>query len=898
MLYIALSFLGGILLVQQWQVLPDTLVLLQLAAGLACIYVISGFSGFPRQFSAFFRYLMMFFLGISWAVITANTSLQHRLPEYLAGQTVLVQGRVTGIPQNTPQIKRFYLRVEKFISETAQEKPPRLLRLSWYSTKKFKVNDVHAGEVWQLKLRLKPPHGFFNPGGFDYEGWLFQQGVDATGYVYQNASSLSENIKLSAATASGWVDSLRQEVSQSIHHWLSDDDQLSAMAGLLTALAVGDRAGVQADQWQDLLHTGTNHMMAISGLHIGLAYLFGYLLGRWLTPVSLMKRYPAQQVGVLTGMLMATAYALLAGFSIPSQRAFLMMLSFACAALLRRNFSALDALGLALLLVLVWDPLSVLSPGFWFSFIAVAVIFYSLSENGLLRPLRDNSQIAVNPDTGADITNNRVQTVRQQMRAFGHKVLFWTGLQVTLTLALFPLSLYLFQQSSLVAPLANLILVPYVSFLVVPFVLFALLCYPFSLLLSEWCFSVAASLLQWIWPFLHFLADLPFAYYVEGMFSSWHLILAAVALSLLLIPLKLLVKVFERLGYFPAAAVVNGFRFAPVVLLFAPLLFHHRSEVDLKHGEFTVTILDVGQGLANVVQTANHTLVFDTGARFSDKLDAGTSVVLPFLRSRGVRDLDILMISHGDADHIGGAASVLNEYPETRLIGQDLAKLVAANTSACERDMHWQWEGVDFMVLHPSEPEQPVNTSALSKRTRRGERNNHSCVLRISSVYGSALLTGDIEKPAEKQLMQTSLPDLASTLLVAPHHGSKTSSSSAFIQAVRPELVVFSAGYRNRYHLPATDIEQRYQRQQIKALQTGLVGAVQVVFRQGVTPEKGTDSRIASEKAQSETGSQRTVLVDAWRLSHHHYWNHRSDAMFPDTAPTGSIEITKNRQIQ
>ncbi len=492
--------------------------------------------------------------------------------------------------------------------------------------------------------------------------------------------------------------------------------------------------------------------------------------------------------------------------------------------------------------MLIWDPLSILSPGFWFSFIAVAAIFYAFTDN----PLQLQSE--------ASASNRYLCFSRLYFNRIGRKIALSVWLQFIITLALFPLSLYMFQQSSLLAPLANLILVPYVSFLVVPFILLALFFFPFFPLVSELCIQLAAGLLQWIWPFIHALANLPFAYMTVGNIAVWQLAAAIAGIIVVLIPRRYFTLKRHKL---PLSVSVNWrvalSRTALAAVLFAPIIttsVSSKTSTSIATGAFKLTVLDVGQGLSGVIQTRHHTLVFDAGAKLGRKLDAGQSVVVPYLRANGIGMLDILVVSHGDADHIGGAASILAAYPGTELIGQDLQSLHSFNKIACKQGQHWRWDGVTFRFLNPKAV--ALLTAAVTKEKFTGKkRNNHSCVLRVSSVAGSVLFTGDIEKDTEKRLLNAKGITLSADVLVVPHHGSKTSSTTDFINAVHPEIAIISVGYRNRYRLPARKIRKRYQQRNIQLFETGYDGAVSMKFVPGIG----------------------LMDLDAYRLSHHHYWN-------------------------
>jgi competence protein ComEC len=733
MLLKALSFLAGIMLIQQLAELPDVSVLVTMLF-IILLLVTLWWCVNDSKFRCVFEVLIFILLGAGWASFYASDYLAHKLPENLAGQEFVVEGLIDGIPVEDDHVQRFMLDLTRFETEHRSVVLPGRLRLSWYYGPRVK-----AGERWRLLVRLKPPHGFMNPGGFDYEGWLYQQNIHATGYIRDS----EQNSKLADAGTFS-LDALRQRISSNIQSILKDEAQV----GLITALAVGDRSPISDKHWDTLIRTGTNHLMAISGLHIGLAAAFGFWLVRRLVPVALMKQVPAQQLAMLGGLGIAVIYALLAGLSIPTQRALLMLSCFVVMLLLRRNFKPVNAMTTALFAILLWDPVSVLSVGFWFSFLAVSVIFYVFSGR---------------------LSNGHGWSVRIRQ---------WGMMQFSIALALFPFSLLLFQQTSLISPLANLILVPYVSFLVVPLVLLALLLMPVSSLLSGYLFIAANQLLALIWPVIEALSMHPWAYWVK-VAPDWPvLLLALIGVVLLLAPRG-----------FPA-------RWLGAVMLL-PIVLNSADKPAA--GAFEMSLLDVGQGLSVAVRTRNHSLIFDAGNKFGSRLDAGDAVVVPFLRHWSVDRLDKLVISHGDADHIGGAQAIVDVYPEVEVIGQDIESIIAKNKRACLRGEHWQWDGVEFELLHPED----------RSYTRR---NNHACVLKVSGPGGRLLITSDIEEEVEAELIKSYGNTLQAEVLVVPHHGSKTSSSQAFIDRVKPEIALLPMGYRNRYHHPKPEVVERYRK--------------------------------------------------------------------------------------
>jgi len=764
MFLLAISFLAGILSLNLFSELPGNIIYVAFFVAITICYFKT-----VKSFSKVYFSIAIFVCGICWAQIHAASYLKHVLAEKLAGEDIAITGYISSIPLTAETVQRFIVEVEAFNAHEYTGPIPERLKLSWYYGE-----PVRAGETWQFIVRLKPPHGFMNPGGFDYEAWLFQNGINATGYIRESA----ENRKIQPAVLFDDT-ATRQLIAENISTILHD----SAFTGFVAALAVGDRSGIDAQQWQVLINTGTNHLMAISGLHIGLAAAFGYWLCRRLLPARIMHIIPAQHAAMICAVIIALIYAMLAGFAIPTQRALLMLTCVAGASLLRRTTRPMDVLFLALMLVLLWDPASVMSAGFWFSFVAVAVIFHVLTGRMAQSPW-----------------------------------LKWGWMQIVIALALFPISLFLFQQTSLVSPLANLFMVPYVSLLVVPLILLGLLMLPLSDVAAAVLFRAADYLFQFIWPLLQWLSEFPYSHWLKAQPGILMTILALLGVGIMLAP---------RIHYWRAAGIL---------LLLPAITWQPQTP---EPGAYELNVLDVGQGLAIVVRTHSRTLVYDTGARFSDRLNAGEAVLRPFLTHEGIEKIDLLMISHGDGDHIGGAASLLGAYPQTPLLGQGIEELSAASSNHCQAGQMWVWDGVVFTVLHPD--------GASYKAT-----NNRSCVLKIEGRGGSVLIAGDIEKKVENRLLQRGREILSANILIAPHHGSKSSSTLNFVNAVSPEIVIFAAGYRNRYQFPHNEIIDRYSRRGAKMHMTGDAGAIRVV----VDPWQG----IAD--------------VESYRASHKKYWNH------------------------
>ncbi len=691
--------------------------------------------------------------------------LIDRLPASLEGQLIELEAKIIGLPQQDERRVRFDVEVLK-----SNPTVPKKIRLSWF----FPKQDIKSGQHWRFTVKLKKPHGRFNPQGFDYEKWLFIHNIGATGYIRNKPKP----VKIIETSSWKSVAGVRQVVADK----LNDSLKNYPSKGIIKALAIGEREDLTQQQWEVYKNTGTVHLLAISGLHIGLiaglAYMFVHKISLLFLLVS------PQKMAAFSASVAALLYSALAGFSLPTQRA-LLMLSIAMLAISwQRNVTASHTLALTLLAVLIFDPFAVLSAGFWLSFFAVIVIVYSLASR-LGKPSYWLSAIKIH----------------------------WVT-----ALGLAPFLVYFFQQVSIISPLANLFTVPIISFLVVPLCLLAVITLFFSKNLADKLFYLLDQVLQNLEGALSELAKLPYAT-LETVFPP----LYAIPFAMLGVFVLLSPKGFP-------ARWLGLLMFMPLVLV--------KNQQALSTGETKITVFDVGQGLAAIIETSQHILVFDTGAKYSSGNDMGNAVVLPYLKSKGIDSIDILLISHGDNDHIGGAESIIKQKNVKQLLTSAPTLLKQSESTACKAGQKWQWDGVDFEMLAPK------------LKTLEGD-NNNSCVLKVNAQSGSILLTGDIEKPAENWLLENAAEKLNSTVMIAPHHGSKTSSSLSFLQEVKPETIVIPAGYKNRFSFPHQVVLQRYKEIGATWLNTANSGAVTINMRKegwGIKEERVKEGKYWNNK--------------------------------------------------
>jgi competence protein ComEC len=730
----ALAFTLGILGVQGFSALPPWL--LDIAF---CAVGIAALIWLPRGYA-----LAWCAIGFGWAALCADEAMQARLPRELEGHDVLVSGRITGLPQRAEGATRFFLDVANAQEGAAPLAWHGRVRVSWYAP----APDLLPCETWRLTLRLKRPRGLLNPGGFDAERHALEQGVVAMGYVRDD----EDNSRVTAATPC--VDGLRWELSQAIAQQLGDTTPVR----LLRALAVGDQGDLDDADWQVLRATGVGHLIAISGLHVGLLAALGALLTRavWKLFPRITLRVPGPLLEAPAALVFATAYAALAGFGLPTTRTLLMIAVLALARWWRRSLSTPQGLALSAMAILSVDPLGVLSAGFWLSFVGVAFLMLCLG---------------------------------------GTRLTWWRELgksQAAMSLGLLPLSAWFFGQSSFIGPVANLIAVPFVSFVIVPLVLLGSALIFFLPPLAAPVLQMALWCMQAQWWMLQQLAAVPGSQWYLPEPSALSFVLSLIGAFWLLLP-----------------------RGVPLrwvgILLFLPLCWPRQDLPE--QGEFDVVMMDVGQGLAVLVRTREHILVYDAGARYPSGFDLGEVAVVPTAHALGIGKIDRLIVSHGDNDHAGGAAAVAAALRPQRIeSGQPERLRIPA--VFCVAGESWIWNDVRFRMLGPLDP-----------AAEKG--NDLSCVLLIEASGARFLLTGDIGAEAEPGIA-AALPPGPPLVLAVAHHGSRHSTHAEFLAATHPVLGLVSAGYRSRFGHPHADTVQRFRERGIELVNTADAGCLRL----------------------------------------------------------------------
>lgn len=789
-------------------------------------------------FTAKFRFVAIAIFALAW-ILLAGSQYQNALnnnnipAEQLDKKIHLIQGEVSNIVHTKSDSSRFNFLISHW--QGRQVKEDFKVRLTWKAPGK----PLQQGQKWQLAVKLKPAHGLANVGGFNYQVWLRQQQIIATGYVKVDSKTKAatkteqQNVLLHQQTS--W----RQYLYQKLSLVLAEEP----LGGLILALGFGERGELTPEHWQVLSATATQHLIAISGLHIGIVAFASLIFMRVvirLLPLSLLLPKPWQlklmqinlsYVPVLFSCFMAWYYAYLAGFSIPTLRALVMLLLFWSLKFILVKVTLLRWFLLAIVIILLIWPLSLLSASFWLSISALVIIFSTFSRFSMT----EMKSVKTSDKHLLVTAEAQPKTVlKNRWHNFSTRTWLWfkalVVMQLALTMAMLPIAASLNYQLPLAAFFANIVAVPLMSVTVIPLTLLGVIALPFSVWLSHFFADLALLSLSFIWQWLSYLAS-----------HSW----AVVAISSGQIQVMLLFFVFIALALF--FRLSKGKFIATLALFIAALGIDFFYVPQSK--TWQLSVLDVGHGLAVVIEKNHHVFLYDTGASYPSGFNMADAAILPYLKHQGYQSIDGVIISHNDNDHAGGLAHLREKM---------MIKTVIANDTELTPNQHcisgqgFIWQGLTFELLSPMQA--------------KGDKNDDSCVVTISDGIHSVLLPGDISIKQERRLLNIAGMDkkLASDILIAPHHGSKSSSSRRFLTAVAPHYVVFSAGYLNRWKMPSKEILSRYNAFDITSFNTAELGMLTFKFSETIT-EGNAESQIENRvKSHIEVISYRQNIRPYW----------------------------------
>ncbi len=696
-------------------------------------------------------FIALFFFIWTQSAVQLQLESRYKVPQK---STVTLLLEITQLPMNKAKSVSFIAKPLSIVKSDSEFDFLTLnkIKVNWYQA----TSQLKGGQIWRMTIRMQPPHGYQNDGGFDYERWMFVEGISATAYV------VNRDLPVLIGESSNAVLKIRAWLSEKIIHHAQGLTYLS----LFQTLSMGDKTLLPPVLKQLFVNTGTAHLLVISGLHVGLFSLMFYFLASrlWLVMSHRLNIALNQRdFAVIWAWSAALVYAALAGFSLPTLRA-LIMLSVLYVALLRRHkISFLNVFSVAVILVLLWQPLALLSFSFWLSFLAVLLIVFS--QYGL-KNLSKFQSILV--------------------------------LQLLFSILFIPLNAIVFNQLIISSFFANLVLIPVMSFIVIPINLLAAFLASIDWFAVSFLYQFLDSLLSVLITYLNFLQDV-FGEPIALSYKNMGLMLVSAAGAMALFS-------FWRLKL----------RLPALFIIVMPWFYWQSS---IEKGALLAHFFDVGMGTSVLIQTQNHTLLFDVGPGNKSTYQPAKWVILPYLQRHGIDWIDEVILSHSDQDHYGGIWPLADKgiLPKTVLSGSQI-KIKALlpqgyNVQDCHQTKPWRWDGVEFKFL------------ALKSKEVVSD-NNHSCVLKVTSKYGSVLLLSDVEVQRENELVMQYKNNLAADVMLVPHHGSKTSSSLALLDAVQPIYAVVTAGFLNHWGFPKHDVMKRYDKQSIRWFDTAVDGSV------------------------------------------------------------------------
>ncbi len=748
---------------------------------------------------------LLFTMGFAWNAQYAESRLKNILAIELEGKELNLQGRVAALPQSNSSGAKFTFEVnEVSLGKEKLERFPKRIYLSWQPAWRNPqaVPEIIPGQRWMFKAKLKRPYGSLNPYTFDFERWSFHQDFGASGSIRLGKLLVDQDISWTEIELR--MELMRGNLRQKIRSMLPSD---ARYVGVLIALVMGDQNAINQDDWQVFNATGIGHLISISGLHVtmlaGVGASFAAFIWRRRTWPLIA---PVSKVAAVSGFITAFVYAWLAGFQIPAQRTMYMVGVVAFALWTGRNPRSFDIWWWALAFVLLVDPMAPYTPGFWLSFGAVAAILYAMGDSSGLLGVPTGKELEVHWQ------QRMLQALKEACRV-----------QAVVTLSLLPFTLYWFYQVSIVSPLANAFAIPLVSYIVTPLAILGAMLPEF---IGRWLIWPAHAAMEYLAVVLEWMAGWSWSVVWSKQPEWWALLISGLGIVYAIRPGDILDAWKWR---------VLGIAFC--IPLFAPAI-QPLSSFLLGHGEFRASVLDIGQGTAVLIETKNRRLLYDTGPIQGKKDDAGQRIILPYLRGTGIDHIDRMVISHSDSDHVGGAATLLKHIHFDSMIGSLpsnnplLQNLQARKVPSipCRFGQRWEWDGVEFVIWHPHE-------AMIFSNQHPEKPNEMSCVLEVRNKQSSLWLTGDVEKQGEAEITErlddAMLQEIGDRELIfmAPHHGSKTSSSLALLRRLNPDQAFAQNGYRNRYGHPHADITARYRYLDIPFYQTPETGAQSWLFK-------------------------------------------------------------------
>ena len=778
----------------------------------------------------------------------------NHIRHYLDSQPWKVVGVIDDHPQGHRYGQRFVLRAETLEHNNESFPVTGKLRVTLSGLEAL----LNKGDRISFTGRMRSIRNFNNPGGFNYKRYLAFQGVWATTYTHVDELAVLSRGKQNNLSAA--VSELRRHIAGLIEN-CGDDEQI----GVLKALVIGDRSSISADTREAFNRAGVGHLLAISGLHIGIVASVSFVFFQWVLRnfEFLLWKAWIRKGAALLSLLPVVFYGMVSGFSPSTQRAVIMVSVFLLTFLFEREHDLINTLALAAMIILVAYPPSLFLISFQLSFAAVLFIILGLAC----------LQNRLNPIDAADGAMSLFQ-IKRKLKTFFFVSVFAIG-------GTLPLAMFYFNQISMIGILANFILVPCAGFVVVPLGLLAVFVSPVCLVCTIWCFKACGAVLSICIKIIHFLANLPFSAFktvTPSVFEiSCYYLLTLALLSLSEIGRETakdpkagrpaenhqpgtdneLADGIRNQDEFFGAFRQSGFlklrfwkwgprpwgrrKLAGVVAVLAILALTgdicYWTYQRFWHNDLRVTVIDVGQGSSALVEFPGGRNMLIDGGGFSDNsvFDMGARVVAPFLWQKKIKTIHTMVLSHPNSDHLNGLIYIAknfnvetvwsnNEMSDTNA-HQMFSQIIADNGINAPKFQQLPRQqninGVKLNIIYP-----PKNFLAKKTEQKWRNLNNNSLVIRIAFGSVSFLFSGDIMADAEKELVSTCGQGVESTVLLAPHHGSKSSSTASFLDRVSPEVVIISSGRKTGRYYPHPAVLRRYTERNCRIYRTDTHGAI------------------------------------------------------------------------